>query len=294
MSDTDLTIGLVLPDVLGTYGDDGNALVLRQRARMRGLTAEIHRLTLGEPVPETLDVYTLGGGEDTAQIVATEHLAADGGLARAAAAGRPVLAICAGLQVLGESFRASGRVVEGLGILDATTSGLAHRMIGEIRSEPVTPAAPAGTGASAGDGDSAGSGAGAGAGARTGTDWTAALTDTLTGFANHMGATILGPDARPLGRLTHGTGNTDAAGAAAAGLDGEEAERQIRAEGVVQGSVVATYMHGPALARNPQLADALLAQATGTTVAELPPLDGELAEQVTREVARLRAERLRS
>lgn len=31
-----LTIGLVLPDVLGTYGDDGNALVLRKRARMRG------------------------------------------------------------------------------------------------------------------------------------------------------------------------------------------------------------------------------------------------------------------
>ena len=26
-----LNIGLVLPDVLGTYGDDGNALVLRQR-----------------------------------------------------------------------------------------------------------------------------------------------------------------------------------------------------------------------------------------------------------------------
>ena len=31
-----LQIGLILPDVLGTYGDDGNALVLRQRARMRG------------------------------------------------------------------------------------------------------------------------------------------------------------------------------------------------------------------------------------------------------------------
>ena len=29
----ELNIGLVLPDVLGTYGDDGNALVLRQRAR---------------------------------------------------------------------------------------------------------------------------------------------------------------------------------------------------------------------------------------------------------------------
>ena len=51
-----LNIGLVLPDVLGTYGDDGNALVLRQRARMRGLQAEIHPIRLGEPVPETLDI----------------------------------------------------------------------------------------------------------------------------------------------------------------------------------------------------------------------------------------------
>ncbi|MDN6461475.1 MAG: glutamine amidotransferase, partial [Corynebacterium flavescens] len=44
-----LTIGLVLPDVLGTYGDDGNALVLRQRARMRGLAAEILPIKLNEP-----------------------------------------------------------------------------------------------------------------------------------------------------------------------------------------------------------------------------------------------------
>ena len=58
----ELNIGLVLPDVLGTYGDDGNALVLRQRARLRGITAEIHTIRYGEAVPETLDVYTLGGG----------------------------------------------------------------------------------------------------------------------------------------------------------------------------------------------------------------------------------------
>ena len=38
---SELSIGLILPDVLGTYGDDGNALVLRQRARMRGIDAEI-------------------------------------------------------------------------------------------------------------------------------------------------------------------------------------------------------------------------------------------------------------
>jgi CobQ-like glutamine amidotransferase family enzyme len=55
-----------------------------------------------------LDVYTVGGGEDVAQILAADHLIADGAMARAVRSGRPVLAICAGLQVFGTSFRASG------------------------------------------------------------------------------------------------------------------------------------------------------------------------------------------
>ena len=261
---TELNIGLILPDVLGTYGDDGNALVLRQRARMRGISAEIHPIHLGEPVPESLDVYTVGGGEDTAQVLAAEHLISDGGISRAVAAGRPVLAICAGLQVFGRSFTSHGRTVEGLGLIDATTSQLAERMIGEIAS---TPAASAVTGG-------------------------AGLTEPLTGFANHMGATILGADAEPLGRLTRGTGNTDSHGAEAAGLSGEDALRQTRAEGAVQGSVVATYMHGPVLARNPQLADWLLARAMGVGLTELPEFQGELAGQLEREVASLRKERL--
>ena len=66
-----LQIGLVLPDVLGTYGDDGNALVLRQRARMRGFDANIVRIHLGDPIPTSLDVYCLGGGEDTARNTST-------------------------------------------------------------------------------------------------------------------------------------------------------------------------------------------------------------------------------
>ena len=261
---TELNIGLILPDVLGTYGDDGNALVLRQRARMRGLSAEIHPIHLGEPVPESLDVYTVGGGEDTAQVLAAEHLINDGGIARAVAAGRPVLAICAGLQVFGRSFTSHGRTVEGLGLIDATTSQLAERMIGEIASTPVASAVTGGAG----------------------------LTEPLTGFANHMGATILGADAEPLGRLTRGTGNTDSHGAEAAGLSGEDALRQTRAEGAMQGSVVATYMHGPVLARNPQLADWLLARAMGVGLTELPEFQGDLAEQLEREVASLRKERL--
>lgn len=243
-----LHIGLVLPDVLGTYGDDGNALVLRQRCRMRGIEAEIHPIKLGEPVPESFDIYTLGGGEDSAQILAAEHLIADGGLARAAAAGRPIFAICAGLQVLGHSFHAAGRTVDGVGLLDATTAPLSKRAIGEVQSTP------------------------------TGAGITAELSEALTGFENHMGATILGPDAQPLGRVTRGVGNTDAA-------DSADSAAYRGVEGAVQGSVIATYMHGPALARNPQLADLLIARAMGRSLAEIEPLDLPAVE-------RLRAERL--
>lgn len=252
MTDT-INIGLILPDVLGTYGDDGNALVLRQRARMRGINAEIHPVKLGEAIPETLDVYTLGGGEDTAQILAAEHLIKDGGLTRAALSGRPVLAICAGLQVLGESFRASGRVIDGVGLIDATTSPLAERAIGEVTSTP------------------------------TGEGFTAGLTETLTGFENHMGATILGPTASPLGTIIRGNGNADSAST----LDLHDADSQRKAEGAVQGSVIATYMHGPVLARNPQLADFLLAKAMGKSLTDLAPLDIPAIDALRKE--RLRA-----
>ena len=280
---SELSIGLILPDVLGTYGDDGNALVLRQRARMRGIDAEIVPIKLGDAVPTDLDIYTVGGGEDVAQTIAVEHLINDGGIARAVAAGRPVLAICAGLQVFGRSFTSHGRTVEGLGLIDATTSQLAERMIGEIASTPAASAVTGGATAA-----QAGAGGGAGAASTGG----AGLTEPLTGFANHMGATILGADAEPLGRLTRGTGNTDSHGAEAAGLSGEDAHRQTRAEGAAQGSVVATYMHGPVLARNPQLADWLLARAMGVALTELPEFQGELAKQLEREVASLRKERL--
>ena len=50
-------------------------------------------------------------------------------------------------------------------------------------------------------------------------------------------------------------------------------------DGAVQGSVVATYLHGPCLARNPQLADHLLSRVVG----DLPPLDLPEVDQLRRE-----------
>ena len=234
-----LTIGLVLPDVLGTYGDDGNALVLRERARRRGIEASIERVLLHDGIPPSYDLYTLGGGEDSAQLLAAARLSASPGLQSAAADGRPIFAVCAGLQVLGHTFRAHGEEAEGVGLLDVTTTPLSRRATGELASEPT----------------------------RAGV--TAELSEPLTGFENHMGATVLGPDASALGRVTRGVGNGDA-----------------KVDGVVQGSVIATYMHGPALARNPQLADLLIARALDIPLAELQPLELDA-------VTKLREERLR-
>ena len=225
-------IGLVLPDVMGTYGDGGNAVVLRQRLRLRGIAAEIVPITLSEPVPESLDLYTLGGAEDYAQRLATRHLLQYPGLQRAAGRGAPVLAICAAIQVLGHWYETSaGERVDGVSLLDVTTSPQPERTIGEVVSTPLIEG----------------------------------LSESLTGFENHRGGTVLGPDARPLAAVSKGAGNRLGDGF----------------DGAVQGSVFATYLHGPCLARNPELADLLLSKVVGP----LAPL--ELPE-----VTQLRRERL--
>ena len=242
-TESTVRIGLVLPDVMGTYGDDGNSLVLRQRLTWRGYDAEIVRITLEDEVPDSCDVYAVGGGEDAAQKLASRHLSESAGLRRAVERGVPVLAICAGMQVLGEWFVVSdGSRAPGLGLLDITTSPQATRSIGELVVEPQL----------------------------------AGLSQPLTGFENHMGATVLGPDAAPLGRVLSGTGNGVPADAVSPG-----ASAASRIEGVVQGSVIATYMHGPVLARNPELADLLLCRALG--VDSLPPVDLPAVEQLRRE-----------
>ena len=51
MSDSTVRIGLVLPDVMGTYGDGGNSVVLRQRLTMRGYDAEVVEIRLLQTSP---------------------------------------------------------------------------------------------------------------------------------------------------------------------------------------------------------------------------------------------------
>jgi CobQ-like glutamine amidotransferase family enzyme len=225
-------IAVVLGDLLGTYGDTGNAEVLARRLSWRGIGCEVLAVDGATPVPESADIYLLGGGEDINQVRAAEWLRAHPGLQRAAGRGVPVLAVCAGLQILGRTFAGPNTITHtGLGLLDVETFRLPHRAIGEVIATP-DPALD---------------------------------IDTLTGFENHRYGTRLGFAARPLATVVRGTGN---------GIDA--------AEGVIQGSVIGTYLHGPVLARNPGLADRLLGLAMARPLAPLP-----LAE-----VADLRRERM--
>jgi lipid II isoglutaminyl synthase (glutamine-hydrolysing) len=222
-----LRIVHVYPNLLGTYGDAGNAIVLRRRAEARGVPVELLVVPPGEPVPAQGDVYLLGGGEDAKQTAAAHELRADGGILTAARRGAAILGICAGYQLLGETFLGvGGAVTPGLGLLDVRTDRLDRRAVGNMLARPV-----------------AGSG----------------LPD-LIGFENHGGATVLGSAARPLGHVAIGVGNGDGRAT----------------EGAVQGAVYGTYLHGPALALNPALADELLATAVG----ELAPLDDTLCERL--------------
>ena len=109
----------IYPDLLSTYGDRGNLLMLERRARLRGLPVEVAEVNSDQPVPRDGDIYLMGGGEDLPQTLATRRLQADGGLHEAANRGAVVFAVCAGYQVLGMEFGgADGAQVPGLGLLD--------------------------------------------------------------------------------------------------------------------------------------------------------------------------------
>ncbi|GAA1431331.1 glutamine amidotransferase [Microlunatus lacustris] len=216
---------LVYQSLLGIYGDRGNATVLAKRLAWRGFDAVLTTVEPGEPLPDSGDVYLLGGGEDAAQISAVKALRADGGLHRAVDRGAAVLAVCAGYQIVGRSFTVADgpddRQIDGLGLLDVTTTRGPVRAVGEILSR---------WRGHEDDGDA---------------QW-------LSGFENHGGHTVLGPDATPLATVEVGVGNCG---------DGTE--------GAVAGTVVGTYPHGPVLARNPALADHVLELALGEPLTAL-------------------------
>lgn len=122
--------------------------------------------------------------------------------------GGVVLAVCAAYQLLGQYYRAEGKMMKGMGILDIHTEWAPGRLVGNIILESPFFQTP------------------------------------VVGFENHAGRTYIG-DYAPLGKVLFGKGNTG---------DGEY-------EGLLYRNVIATYLHGPLLPKNPEVCDSLLERA---------------------------------
>jgi CobQ-like glutamine amidotransferase family enzyme len=162
------TICVLYPDLLGTYGDGGNGLAVVERARRRGLDAELVSAGLNDVIPDAA-LYLLGGGEDGPQRLAADLLRTSSFVARVNN-GAKVLAVCAGLQILGLTFCVEGDdEYDGLGLVDVVTSRGERRSVGELAT-------------------------------RVG-------GQLLVGFENHGGRTTLAGGVEALGTVLKGRGN---------------------------------------------------------------------------------------
>ncbi len=238
-----IRVGHLYPDYLNIYADRGNIAVLAERARLRGHELVVQAIGLGNPVPRgEIDLFYIGGGQDREQaLVAHDLVEKTGPLAEAAEAGAAFLAVCGGYQLLGRFYRdVAGTELPGIGLLPLHTVAGERRMIGDVLLD---------------------------------CDWAG---QTLAGFENHAGRTILDDGAEPLGRVVSGFGND--------GTTGVEGCRWRRVYG--------TYLHGPLLPRNPWFADHILGEALAHLGApvELAPLPDALEA----EAHRVSAERARS
>jgi CobQ-like glutamine amidotransferase family enzyme len=172
-----VVVGHLYPDYLNIYADRGNMAVLARRAEWRGIEFEWRPVGLGDPLrPGEHDLIYVGGGQDREQALIAPDLARRAGaLEEAIEGGAAALAVCGGYQLFGRLYRdRAGTELPGAGVFDLHTVAGGTRMIGDVLLE---------------------------------CDLEGAGRRTLAGFENHAGRTILGPAARPLGRVVAGFGN---------------------------------------------------------------------------------------
>jgi hypothetical protein len=243
-----LRVGHLYPDYLNIYADRGNIAVLTRRAALRGLELELAPIGPGNEFdPQAHDLLYVGGGQDREQALIAPDVEANGPALRAAVAdGVAVLAVCGGYQLLGRFYRDRyGSELPGAGVLPLHTVAGERRMIGDVLLE---------------------------------CELEPGWRETVAGFENHAGRTILDEDAEPLGRVVAGFGNDGVSGF----------------EGCRLGRAIGTYLHGPLLPRNPRLADWLLAQAVAHSTGGEPPAFEPLDDHLEAEAHAVSAARARA
>jgi lipid II isoglutaminyl synthase (glutamine-hydrolysing) len=180
-----LRICALYPDLMNIYADRGNLLLLERRCGWRGIGFDVTATGLGEAIdPDAHDLFYLGGGQDRDQLLCAQDLVETkrDALHAAAAAGKVILGVCGGYQLLGRSYAFGDEEVPGVELVDLNTvrSETGPRLIGNVAIEVQLP----------------------------GSD----RPRVLAGFENHGGRTHLGADEQPLGRVLRGYGNTGDSG----------------------------------------------------------------------------------
>ena len=175
----DLNICHLYPDLLNVYGDVGNILILKHRAELRGIKVNILNNSLNDAFDvDNYDIVLFGGGQDFEQSIVSNDLsgAKKDALEKYIEAGKVLIAICGGYQLLGKYYTApNGEKINGLGILDIYTESGDTRFIGNtvIYNED--------------------------------------FNEYYVGFENHSGRTEIN-GLKPLGKCVHGYGNNGSNG----------------------------------------------------------------------------------
>lgn len=162
-------------DLMNTYGDLGNILVLKYLAAKMGVELTSEVISLDQKFdPEKYDIVVFGGGQDFEQsIISKDIQSKKQALTDFIEDNGSVVAICGGYQLLGHYYiGANGEKLMGIGALDHYTDKQKdHRFIGNVVIENE----------------------------ETG--------EKYHGFENHQGITFLGEGERPLGKVLEGHGN---------------------------------------------------------------------------------------
>ncbi|HHY29587.1 MAG TPA: glutamine amidotransferase [Syntrophaceticus sp.] len=229
------------PDLFNLHGDRGNLIVLCRRAEWRGIQVDVDDVSLGEKSSFIdYDFIFLGGGaEQYLDIVVKDLQVKKPCLLEAVEEGTVLLGVSLGFQVLGAHFSAQDGTV-------FPGAGIfdahAEAKVDRMKGNILLELAADLQEEVRRVGDTP-------------------LT-TVVGYENHSGRTFLG-DAQPVGSVLKGWGN-----------NGED-----KTEGAVYKNAFGTYLHGPLLAKNPHLADLLLARALsrkGESEIRLTPLNDDL------------------
>ena len=172
MKKYELNILELYPKDMNIYGDSGNVLVLKKRAEKRNISVNILSYNIGDSFPKNVDIVVAGGGQYSGQEkVNKDLLKIKDKLKKLAENYTPMLLICGSYQLFGNYFRTNeGKVLKGIGILNAYTEATNERMVGNIITESV----PFGE---------------------------------IIGYENHSGKTTLEGDTLPLGLVKLGAGN---------------------------------------------------------------------------------------